>query len=95
MNVPGFESPRCPCGEDPQTVEHLFARCLDPKSHAMRGLGLWTDGEVRAALRDAQKALQMARKLLKSGLLPEFRVVEALRMRAEVEQRQDDEVRGR
>ena len=36
----------------------------------------------------------MARKLLESGWLPEFRVAEALRMRAEVEQRQDDEDAG-
>ena len=51
-------------------------------------------GEVRAAVGDALKALQIARKLLESGWLPEFRVAEALRMRVEVEQWQNDEDAG-
>ena len=79
--VPQVDSDQCPCGLGPQTPEHLFADCEDQRSASLRALGFSTAAEVRKGLNSAQTAPKMARLLLKSGWLPEFRVAESIRQR--------------
>ena len=79
--VPQVDSDRCPCGLGPQTPEHLFADCEDQKSASLRALGLSTVADVRKSLNSPRTAPRMARLLLKSGWLPEFRVAEDIRKR--------------
>ena len=83
VKVPEFEDPTCPCGVGPQTVEHLFTECTDERSTPLRGLGLPGPAEVHRAL-GSSGAMQMAKRLLETGWLPEYRVAEALRMRVEI-----------
>ena len=69
--VSGIASPACP---------HLFAECTDAKSRAMRAIGFSTKGEVWEGLSDYKKAPGMARALISSGWLPQFRVFNEIRL---------------
>ena len=77
--VPQIDSDQCPYGQGPQTPEHLFADCEDQKSTPLRALGLLTIAEVRKGLNSPRTAPKMAKLLLKSGWLPEFRIAESIR----------------
>ena len=77
--VPGYESPICICGNGLQTPEHLFTNCTDPRSHSLTAMGYTTISEARAALSNPEKASKMAKNLLRSGWLREFRLSEKLR----------------
>ena len=67
------------CGQGDQTAAHLFAECTDAKSRAMRTMGFVTNGDVAKGLSDFKKAPWMARALINSGWLPQFRVFNELR----------------
>src|SRR3954447_7403408 len=77
--VPGYGSPICICGNGPQTPEHLFTNCTDPRSHSLIAMGYTSISEVRAGLSSPEKAGKMAKSLLRSGWLREFRLSEKLR----------------
>ena len=72
--VPGVTTPICPCGEGPQTPEHLFSECLDPRSTPLRAMGYTSPGRVREALSDTKTVAKVARALIQSGWLEEFRL---------------------
>ena len=78
--VPGFETPSCTCGSGLQTPEHLFTDCTDPRSHSLTAMGYTSISEVRAGLSSPQTAGKMAKNLLQSGWLKEFRLSEKLRL---------------
>ena len=80
LGIPGIASPACPCRQGDQTAAHLFAECTDIKSRAMRAMGFSTVGEVWEGLSDHRKAPGMARALVKSGWLPQFRVFNEIRL---------------
>ena len=77
--VPGYETPSCTCGHGLQTPEHLFLDCTDPRSHSLTAMGYSSISEVRARLSDPETAGKMAKPLLQSGWLKEFRLSEELR----------------
>src|SRR2546429_1046836 len=77
--VPGYKSPICICGNGPQTPEHLFTNCTDPRSHSLTAMGYTSISEARAGLSNPEKASKMAKSLLRSGWLREFRLSEKLR----------------
>ena len=72
--VPEVNTPVCPCGEGPQTPEHLFSECLDPRSTPLRAMGYTSPGRVREALSDPKTAARAARALIQSGWLEESRL---------------------
>jgi len=78
--VPGFETPSCICGSGLQTPEHLFTDCTDPRSHSLTAMGYTSISEARAGLSSPQTAGKMAKNLLQSGWLKEFRLSEKLRL---------------
>ena len=83
--VPGIASPTCSCGKGDQTVAHLFAECMDPKSRIMQTMNFSTPGAVMKNLSDYKKALEMARALISSCWLPQFRVYNKLRLEEFIE----------
>ena len=78
--VPGYETTICICGNGPQTPEHLFTDCIDPRSHSLTAMGYTFISEVRAKLLNPQTAGKMAKSLLQSGWLREFQLSEKLRL---------------
>jgi hypothetical protein len=78
--VPGYETPICICGNGLQTSEHLFTDCIDPRSHSLTAMGYTTTSEARAGLSNPETAGKMAKSLLHSGWLKEFRLSEKLRL---------------
>src|SRR5438552_18653034 len=74
--VSGYETPICICGSGPQTSEHLFTDCTDPRSHSLTTMGYSSISEVRAGLSNPETAGKMA----KSGWLREFQLSEKLRL---------------
>jgi len=100
--VPGVD-PICPCGEAPQTAEHLFL-CQDEKSRELRRLGYRSEREVRQAFREPKMAKKLAREILRSGWLQEYRAaqrlaqedaMEALRVGIQVEEERPQPTRRR
>ena len=96
VGVPEFQgAPECQCEHGGhQTVVHLFTACMDPRSRPLRELGLNTAESVGEALGDPKRAPEMARRLVGSGWLPEYRVAETLRHRADFEELEKEERRG-
>jgi hypothetical protein len=95
--------PICPCGEAPQTAEHLFL-CQDEKSRELRRLGYRSEREVRQAFREPKMAKKLAREILRSGWLQEYRAaqrlaqedaMEALRVGIQVEEERPQPTRRR
>lgn len=76
--VPGVDTPECPCGSGPQTAEHLFCECNDPRSRPLRDIGYTTAEGVREALSSPSQVLQIARGVIASGWLQEYRLAEKL-----------------
>ena len=76
-----------------QTVVHLFTACMDPRSRPLRELGLHAAESVGETLGDPKRAPEMARRLVGSGWLPEYRVAETLRHRADFEELEKEERR--
>src|SRR5437763_12575189 len=63
--VPGYESPICIYGNGPQTPEHLFTNCTDPRSHSLIAMGYTLISEVRAGLSSPETASKMVKSLLR------------------------------
>ena len=78
--VPGYDTPSCTCGHGLQTPEHLFVDCTDPRSRNLTAMGFFSISRVRAGLSDPETAGKMAKNLLQSGWLKQFRLSEELRM---------------
>ena len=78
--VPGYESPICIYGNGPQTPEHLFINYIDPRSHGLIAIGYTSISEIRAGLSSSETVGKMAKCLLRSGWLREFRLSEKLRL---------------
>ena len=76
--VPGVVSPACTCGRGDQTAAHLFAECMDNRSRGLRAFGYTTKEEVHRGLSHHDTAPDMARALVQSGWLPQFRVFNEL-----------------
>ena len=76
--VPGITTPSCPCGHGDQTAAHLFTECMDNRSMGLRALGYSTKEEVHHGLSHQDTAPNMARALVRSGWLPQFRVFNEL-----------------
>jgi hypothetical protein len=89
--VPEVATPRCPCGEAPETAAHLVLDCqqLDHQRNYLRQLlhptPLHTYRDFAAATAKGKSACKLARWLLSTGRFPEFRLAE--RYRAEEAQR--------
>ena len=79
MRVPSVMTPMCQCGEGEQNVAHLFCDCLHERSTPLRAMGFPTPGTVQRGLRDPETAPRMAKALVRSGWLHDFRVFEELR----------------
>src|SRR4051812_15451438 len=62
--VPGYESPIYIYGNGPQTPEHLFTNCTDPRSHSLTAMGYTIISKVRAGLSNPEKASKMTKSLL-------------------------------
>ena len=77
--VPDVTTPICPCGRGPQTAAHLFTECTDDKSQALRALGYTSKEAVYRGLSHSDTAPRMARTLVQSGWLPQFRTFNQLR----------------
>ena len=75
--VPGIASPACPCGRGDQTAAHLFVECADRRSRSLRAFG-YVAKEVFHGLSHHDTAPDMARALVQSGWLPQFRVFNGL-----------------
>src|SRR5256885_8597132 len=78
--APGYESPICICGNGPQTPEHLFTNCTDPRSYSLTAMDYTTISEVRAGLSSPETVSKMTKSLLRSGWLREFQLSEKLRL---------------
>ena len=76
--VPGIASPACPCGRGDQTAAHSFVECADRRSRSLRAFGYVTKEEVFRCLSHHDTAPDMARALVQSGWLPQFRVFNEL-----------------
>ena len=89
--VPEVATPRCPCGEAPETAAHLVLDCqqLDHQRNYLRQLlhpaPLHTYRDFAAATAKGKSACKLVRWLLSTGRFPEFRLAE--RYRAEEAQR--------
>ena len=77
LKVLGIASPACPCGRGDQTVAHLFVECAERRSRSLRAFG-YTTKEVFRGLGHHDTAPDMARALIQSGWLPQFRVFNEL-----------------
>ena len=73
-HVPTIATPICPCGEGPQTVEHLLTNCVDERSRRLQTFGYTTEAAARAGLVDLEISKSIARALLESGWLTEYRL---------------------
>jgi len=74
QQVPDIRTPICQCGGGPQTAEHLFVDCSDPRSTALRAMGYRSVEQVWEALSSPKTAKVLARALVKSGWLEEYRL---------------------
>jgi len=72
--VPEVTTPICPCGGGPQTPEHLFAACTDRRSATLRAMGYNSPEQVWEALSNLKAAKVLARALIQSGWLGEYRL---------------------
>ena len=77
--VPDVASPMCPCGIDNHNVTHLLTTCVDDRSAPLRALGYSSEAAVTAGLRQRSTVLGIARGLLHSGWLPQFRLFSEIR----------------
>ena len=77
--VPDQFSPICPCGQGPQTPEHLFTQCTEQRSREMRRMGYRSAQEFWAGLYDPKKGKEITTTILQSGWLREYRLAEQLR----------------
>ena len=77
--VPDQLSPICPCGQGPQTPEHLFIQCTAQRSRELRKIQYGNTQEFWAGLYDPEKAKELVTAMLRSGWLNEYRLVEQLR----------------
>ena len=66
------------CGRGDQTAAHLFAECMDNRSRGLRAFGYTTKEEVHRGLSHHDTAPDVARALVQSGWLPQFRVFNEL-----------------
>jgi hypothetical protein len=95
--VPEVATPRCPCGEAPETAAHLVLDCrqLDHQRDDLQQLlhptTLRTYRDFAAATTKGKSAGKLVRWLLSTGRLPEFRLAE--RYRAEECQRVNQYIR--
>ena len=78
VEVPEVDTPECPCGTGRQTAEHLFCECEDPKSRPLRAMGYATVEGVRKALSSPEQTMKMARGVIFSGWLQEYRLAARL-----------------
>ena len=62
----------------PVTAAHLFAECVDIRSRRLRAFGYTIKEEVHRGLSHHDTAPDMARALVQSGWLPQFRVFNEL-----------------
>jgi hypothetical protein len=84
--VPGIATPvtpLCPCGSGPETPEHLAVHCpeLQRERLSLRGVGGQTPTTRRdfaEASRRPETAGALAKWMLRTGRLPEFRLAERL-----------------
>ena len=76
--VPEATFPACPCGRGDQTAAHLFAECTDRRSRSLRAFGYTTKEEVFHGLSRHDTAPDMARALVQSGWLPQFKAFNEL-----------------
>jgi hypothetical protein len=77
-SVPDVDTPICPCGVGPQTAEHIFYECQDPRSTPLRAHGYGTKEEVWQALCEPAMAKKLAQSMICSGWLQEYRLAERL-----------------
>lgn len=80
--VPEVATPRCPCGEAPETAAHLILDCrqLDQQRQALRQAlyprALRTFRDFAAATAEGKSARVLIRWLLSTGRFPQFRLAE-------------------
>jgi hypothetical protein len=85
--VPEVATPRCPCGDAPETAAHLVLDCreLNQQREDLRRLlhtkAMRTYRDFATATAKRQRAYTLVRWLLSTGRFPEFRL--AKRYRAE------------
>ena len=97
QKVPEVATPRCPCGEAPETAAHLVLDCrqLDHRRNDLQQLlhptTLSTYRDFAAATMKGKSAGTLVRWLLSTGRFPEFRLAE--RYRAEECQRVNQYIR--
>src|SRR5258708_1500008 len=83
--VPDVATPRCPCGEGPETAAHLVLDCRDlaqRREELQRLLSpriLDTYRDFAAATAKKKSAHTLVRWLLSTGRFPEFRLAERYR----------------
>jgi hypothetical protein len=83
--VPGVVTPRCPCGEAPETAAHLVLDCrqLDQQREDLRRLlapkAVRTYRDFIATTSKGKSAKKLVRWLLSTGRFPEFRLAERYR----------------
>ncbi|KAJ2895015.1 hypothetical protein MKZ38_006992 [Zalerion maritima] len=66
------------CGRGPQTAEHLFYQCKDPRSKPLRDMGLNTKEQVWEAFGNPKLVKKLAQGLIPSGWLQENRLADKL-----------------
>jgi retron-type reverse transcriptase len=80
--VPEIATPRCPCGEAPETAAHLVLNCphLDQQREELRQLmapkAMRSYRDFAAATAEGKSAGKLVRWLLSTGRFPEFRLAE-------------------
>ena len=87
--VPGVVTPTCQCGRGAQTAAHLFYECADSRSQPLRALGYTSAEGIGRGLSHPDTAPVLARALVQSGWLPQFRVFNQLRQQDEEEAHQE------
>jgi hypothetical protein len=92
--VPDIATPRCPCGDAPETAAHLVLDCRElalQREDLQRLISprtLQTYRDFAAATAKKKSARILVRWLLSTGRFPEFRLAERYRVEADQEIRQ-------
>ena len=87
--MPEVATPRCPCGDAPETAAHLVLDCRDLTQQredlrqSLSPRDLRTFRDFAAATAKKKSARILVRWLLSTGGFPEFRLAERYRAKAD------------